>query len=60
MNDLECPMKMNKENNEDWWCTKEKCGWYFKSAKMCSMVMIANGACKDMRYLRSESKEKQQ
>ena len=52
MTDKICPFKCMKVNGEyycgDW------CALYFKSADMCSLVMIANGTCANINHLRSE------
>ena len=44
MTDKMCPLKdLLKDNREQWWCNKSDCAWWYESAKMCSVVMIANG-----------------
>ena len=38
---------MTNEAYDSVFTAHEKCGWYFESAEMCSVVMIANGLNKD-------------
>ncbi len=40
-----CPLKCYEINGE-YYCW-EGCAWYFESAKMCSITMIANGINKE-------------
>ena len=37
--DKECPMRMNKVSQEDWWCTREKCAWWVQGK--CAIAQIA-------------------
>ena len=39
--DKQCPMRMNKASDNDWWCTREKCTWWHPRDHECAITRMS-------------------
>lgn len=53
-----CPM-MSAGNNMEVVCAQEKCAWYIKNLKICSVYAIGHDAMLNIRSKQVHSKPKQ-
>ena len=51
-----CPL-MSAGNDKDVICAQERCAWYMKSYKTCSVYMLAHNAGLDVRTKQAQTKK---
>ena len=50
-----CPL-MSAGTNQDIICSQERCAWYLKNYKTCSVYILAHNAAMDIKSKQQQSK----